>query len=233
MKKLSLFLFEFFKPRPRRISLALVKVNCLLFALMLVALPVRHASAYLIDLHYTGTSITALSTADSVIGTPGSLKASDIRPTINLDDLGDGTTGHITDGDPFPGGYLTDFAVHVTGNIFIDTTEAWTFLMNHDDGARLKIDGTTVISVDGTSDNRDSLYSFTSLGAGLHSVDIVFFEHTGGASLEFFAAQGMHSSFNASFELIEGSPIPEPATMVLLGSGLIGLAGVGRKKFRK
>jgi len=39
-------------------------------------------------------------------------------------------------------------------------------------------------------------------------------------------------SFNASGDA-KLNPVPEPATMLLIGSGLIGLAGFARKKFKK
>jgi hypothetical protein len=48
-----------------------------------------------------------------------------------------------------------------------------------------------------------------------------------GIHVQGFASGGSESFVNNT------NPVPEPATMLLLGSGLIGLAGFGRKKFLK
>ena len=43
-----------------------------------------------------------------------------------------------------------------------------------------------------------------------------------------------HWGMTCANDVIEGSaPVPEPATMLLVGTGLIGFAGLGRRKFRK
>ena len=39
--------------------------------------------------------------------------------------------------------------------------------------------------------------------------------------------------FADSIRGIDSIPIPEPASMLLLGIGMVGLAGIGRKKFKK
>jgi hypothetical protein len=49
-------------------------------------------------------------------------------------------------------------------------------------------------------------------------------------SIQSFA---IHWSMTCANDVVEGTPVPEPATMLLLGSGLLGLASMGRRKFFK
>ena len=66
----------------------------------------------------------------------------------------------------------------------------------------------------------DPSYSHSSvlLGIGPHTIDV-------------FAAHSPYGSGGAYLEVV--TPVPEPASMLLIGSGLIGLAGYGRKKLFK
>ncbi len=186
-------------------------------------LSINIAKAYVVDIHESASGIGNLTTADSIIASPGSLASSATFSIIEFDDFGDGSHGNFNINNPFPGGANTTFVAHVTGFFDVATDGIYTYGLNHDDGARLIIDGSIWSSFDGLTDNRNT-EATGFLSAGSHSVDIVFFENGGGASLEFFTGSA------GSRALVPSSVVPEPTVLALLVIGLAVFAYSTRRR---
>jgi len=131
-----------------------------------------------------------------------------------------------------------DFAVRYYG--FINISESnkgyYDFRTLHDDGFRLNIGGETISIYDGNTAPRDTFsYNIDFTTAGLYAFEFIGWEQGGQFENHLYWREyGTSSwSFITSEVLFTYNPIPEPATMLLLGSGLAGLAGFRRKKFKK
>jgi hypothetical protein len=168
---------------------------------------------------------------------------------IDLGDLlgfntGEGS-GHFLVDNPVPGitqaMHTDNYAVQATGYLVVPATQNYTFGLNTDDGARLRIDNCNLIVNDGIGGPHDSAYVATALDAGPHTIEWTWFNaeggpNGGGAEAEVFAAPGVYTSFNSNFRLVGDAAgldvveVPEPSGVVLLAG--IAVAGVFFSKLR-
>jgi hypothetical protein len=123
-----------------------------------------------------------------------------VLPVLNI--LGTGGDGRYGSNYSPPGGNGDNYVIRATGFIEIPAAGTYTFGLNSDDGGRIRINGINVM-VDDTFHGPQDNFGNIQLAAGQHSFEVIMFEGGGGDCVEFFAAAGVHTVFNASaFRLV-------------------------------
>ncbi len=135
-----------------------------------------------------------------------SAPVTNIAATINFVGAGGGTQGGFAYGN-FPGGIGDDYLVEVTGAVVIPHEGMWTFSCGSDDGF------TATISRLGESwsweyemprSHAEDNITLSLPAAGTYQVRILYYNRSGGATLDFFVAEGEKDWTNdaADFKLV-------------------------------
>lgn len=192
---------------------------------LLVACNVASA-AIQVDTFSSPIPVNSLAITDALIsGAQANNGTGTALPTVVDHYDGTGGVGHFGNNTGFPGGFTNAFAYHATCQLTIPVTGDYTFGTNNDDGARLRIDAADVI-VDDSNHGTQDFFGTVNLTAGVHPLDLVFFENGGGASVELFAIPGTFNAFDAGMRLVGDTANGGLACNSVLGTtGIIAIEG--------
>jgi hypothetical protein len=143
---------------------------------------------------------------------------------------GTGDIGAFSIDNSFPNSQTTKFGLDIKTNLVIDVTADYYFRTFHDDGVALFIDNVAVLSDTVDHSGQTTTSGALNLTAGLHSLELQFYQNDGFADLELSSSrtrEGIYKLIGASDGL--ATDVPEPATLALFGLGLLGFAASRRK----
>jgi len=97
---------------------------------------------------------------------------------------------HVIPGNSAPATDEDNYAMEMTGYIYIPQSGSWTFYVNSDEGFRLRMGAANdvVMEFTGTRTPADSSGVVSVPSAGYYRYQLTYFELTGGSEVEFFAA---------------------------------------------